>query len=408
MGAGHATDDGATPHATVAVSPAAVAAVAAHGARRTAAAALAARSSSSSLVQWRVASMVPKLMARCVGREAEARHLANRVEALLTTGEASLCVVSGEPGIGKSHLLRELRRCYGESEVRVVHAEAQRHDAEPLSVWLTLIRSLLAAHLRAPAEQARLDPHLAAELLPAEFRGWAGHVAALIEGRAGAAATLPRQLHFECEMLGKLVCGLVRAAPQLILIDAAENLSTWAWQIAARVLADAPSVCLLIASRELQTWGEAAAAAEFERLLAVAAAAHAGATCRMTPAVRLSRVELLPLEARTTRVLLASSLGLQEPEALLEETVARAHARCGGNPGYLLEFAQQLPSREAFAQRAGAATARREGLLRSASYPPFASVEGNGYGSEGKTDEEGEEGERARRVPALSTPSMPP
>ena len=88
----------------------------------------------------RMPTMAPKLVARSKGREAEARHLANRVEALLATGEPSLCFVSGEPGIGKSHLLRELRRCYGERDVRVVHAEAKRFDTEPLSVWLQLLQ----------------------------------------------------------------------------------------------------------------------------------------------------------------------------------------------------------------------------------------------------------------------------
>ena len=34
-------------------------------------------------------------------------------------------LLTGEPGIGKSHLLRQLRRCYEGSDVRVVHAEAE-------------------------------------------------------------------------------------------------------------------------------------------------------------------------------------------------------------------------------------------------------------------------------------------
>ena len=114
----------------------------------------------------RGASRVPKLVARNPGREAEARHLANRVEALLATGEPSVCLVTGEPGIGKSHLLRELRRCYSESDVKVAHVEAQRYDHEPLSVCLQLLRSLLATFLEVPFEQGRLAH--AIHLLPAE------------------------------------------------------------------------------------------------------------------------------------------------------------------------------------------------------------------------------------------------
>ena len=49
----------------------------------------------------------------------------------------------------------------------------------------------------------------------------------------------PRQLQMECEVVVQLVGGLVSRRPQLILIDAAENLSPYAWQVATGVLAGA-------------------------------------------------------------------------------------------------------------------------------------------------------------------------
>lgn len=283
-------------------------------------------------------SMAPQLVERSKGRETEARHLANRVESLLATGEPSLCLVSGEPGIGKSHLLRELRRCYGESDVRVVHAEAQRHDAEPLSVWLPLVRALIAAFLGVPVEQAQLAK--AMHVLPAEFRGWAGRLSTLLDGRSLDAA--PRHMPAECEMMVRLVNGLIGGRPQLILIDAAENLSSYAWSIAHGVLSSSPSVAVMIASRDMTTWCEdEKRLAEFHHLVEQCGGGGTQPTCRLTPKVTMTQLELLPLTDAGTRALLADLVDVA-PDVLTGATVTKAHLRSGGIPGFLFEFCKPL------------------------------------------------------------------
>ena len=57
----------------------------------------------------------------------EGELLADQVEQLLATGAPSVTMLTGEPGIGKSHLLHEMRRAYlKEDSIRIVHTEASR------------------------------------------------------------------------------------------------------------------------------------------------------------------------------------------------------------------------------------------------------------------------------------------
>ena len=124
-------------------------------------------------------------------------------------------------------------------------------------MWLQLVRALLAAYLKVPIEQVVSQGFgKANSLIPPEFRGWAGHLTALLDG-TNMQAISPRHLQAECEMVVKFVSGLIRsgAKPQLVLIDAAENLTSYAWQIISGIL-DAPSVAVIVAARDLATWCE--------------------------------------------------------------------------------------------------------------------------------------------------------
>ena len=285
-----------------------------------------------------------KFMLRSVGRETEARHLANRVQALLATGEPSLTLMTGEPGIGKTHLLRELRRLYGECELQVMHAEGRRHDMEPLSVWVPLLQAMLASHLQKPVAHVKLSEAL--DLVPPALRGHVGRLASLLDGAAKgtvrrrrpyAETGSKRHLEAECEMAVRIASHLMSLRPQLLIIDAAENLTPYAWQVLTGVLAAAPSVAVIVSSREMNTGSNGGASEELSRLRRRCMAPNVSATCRISPTLAITELQLAPLSQVATRALLANALSVR-PESLDAATVAKAHERCGGNPGFLLEF----------------------------------------------------------------------
>ena len=120
------------------------------------------------------------------------RSLRSRVAALGATGRMSVTLVTGEPGIGKSHQLRELRALYGSASVPVAHAEAKAHDPEPLSAWLPLLARVVRTHLAidaaAPIEVRHLRP-----LLGAQHRGHAPELCALLETAEGAGGQAARR-----------------------------------------------------------------------------------------------------------------------------------------------------------------------------------------------------------------------
>eukprot|EP00900_Chrysochromulina_parva_P009828 jgi/Chrpa1/18847/Chrysochromulina_OHIO_Genome00025747-RA len=315
--------------------------------------------------------IVDKFVTRSVGRETEARLLANRVEAFLATGEPSLTLMTGEPGIGKSHLLRELRRLCGESDLQAVHAEGRRHDMlqvfhaegrrhdmEPLSVWVPLLQAMLAAHLQVPVEHVQFSEAL--DMVPPALRGYVGHLASLLDGaakgtvrrrrpsvesemtsqspaRVRSLGGSTRHLEVECEMAVKIASHLMSLRPQLLLIDAAENLTPYAWQVLSGVLAAAPSVAVIVSSRDMNTWSNGGASEELSRLRRRCMAPNVSATCRISPTLAITELQLVPFSQDATRALLAHALSVR-PESLDNATVAKAHVRCGGNPGFLLEF----------------------------------------------------------------------
>jgi hypothetical protein len=138
-------------------------------------------------------------------------------------------------------------------------------------------------------------------------------------------------------MAVKIASHLMSLRPQLLLIDAAENLTPYAWQVLTGVLAAAPSVAVIVSSREMNTGSNGGASEELSRLRRRCMAPNVSATCRISPTLAITELQLAPLSQVATRALLANALSVR-PESLDAATVAKAHERCGGNPGFLLEF----------------------------------------------------------------------
>jgi predicted ATPase len=117
-------------------------------------------------LQVRVESAAAKNRA-FVGRAREFGALASALEAS-AAGRGTLCLVSGEPGIGKSRLLAEFIAAQTQSAVSVHWGLAWESGGAPVYwPWIQILRSLLAhEHVRTLLQQ---QPHLAAplgELIP--------------------------------------------------------------------------------------------------------------------------------------------------------------------------------------------------------------------------------------------------
>jgi hypothetical protein len=90
----------------------------------------------------------------------ESELLANQIEKLLVTAKPTVTMLTGYPGLGKSYTLRALRNFYL-STVPLLYVEATPQDPQPLSVWLRLVRLLLASHFETDTEQVRSIPVVA-------------------------------------------------------------------------------------------------------------------------------------------------------------------------------------------------------------------------------------------------------
>lgn len=103
-----------------------------------------------------------------VGREDERAVLADAMQSLVRGRMGNVIVVSGEPGIGKSRLVEELREQAVQLGVRVMEGEANALEtATPYFVWREVVESLIGGDANPGAEECqRLAATVVAELEP--------------------------------------------------------------------------------------------------------------------------------------------------------------------------------------------------------------------------------------------------
>lgn len=254
------------------------------------------------------------------GRSREDRAL-DRHLAHAHAGEGSVVAVEGQPGIGKSRLLYELRRRAAD-DFRVLVAGCEGQAQVPFQPFLRLVRELLDVHDADPPDAQRT----------ALIEGVAGLGAAEVEAALPLYLQLlslrtddhpiPAHLHGDAlrgAILDGLTALLVAAAarqPLLVLLE------DWHW-------ADASSSAAL---RRL-----ARVAAQHAMLVVVTARPHDDAAWRDT-ATQILRLH--PLAAADARVVVRSRLGAAT--RLSDERLQALHEQTGGNPLFLEEVCQSL------------------------------------------------------------------
>jgi DNA-binding SARP family transcriptional activator/MoxR-like ATPase len=243
-----------------------------------------------------------------VGRAVALRQL---VEALAAAaaGRGRVVTVSGEPGIGKTSLLRRFAKLAG---VPVLWGTCPEHvAAPPLWLWEQVLRAA-ATSFPQPL------PGPVAELLDGDTQQ--GDTQQLVDGVDVAGATLRR-----FEAIVHYLTDASRAAPLVVLLDHLHRADLSSLRLLAHLAESVPASRLLLAVSYRSD--EAATLAE-----TLAALARAGMT----------RIELAGLDTQDTQTL-ASAVLHQE---VSDRTAAALCARTEGNPFFLRELTKLLTSEQ--------------------------------------------------------------
>ena len=250
-----------------------------------------------------------------VGRDGELEAIAGVLAGLDGAGAGSVLQIAGEPGIGKSRLLRELAASARDRGCVVLAGRAAEFEAElPFGVFTDALDDWLLVQ---PADRlAALAGGSAAELamvLPA-FEALGN----------GAPAALQQERYRAHRAVRHLLTALADAAPLVLVLDDVQWADPGSVELLSHLLAHPPRgpVLLALGFRPAQLPAQ----------LGVALAA----ALRERPAVRL---DLAPLSAAAAGDLLGAGVPGPIREALLRES--------GGNPFFLLQLARgaALPAR---------------------------------------------------------------
>jgi hypothetical protein len=270
-----------------------------------------------------------------VGRESELRHMREAL-ADAAAGHGRVVTVSGEPGAGKTSLLRRFAAVAG---MPVLWAGCPEHvTAPPLWLWEQILR---AAAARFPH---RSVPALVAGLLH-------GSAPDTVDAGAMSGATL--------RLFEAIVQYLTRVAgttPVVVLLDHLHRADPLSLQLLAHLAESIPSTRLLLVVS--YTPGEAAGLAR-----ALAALARSGMT----------RVELTGLDIEEAQALASAVTGA----AVSRPTAEVLRSRTEGNPFFLRELARVLATERGLEQplTAGVPAPVREVVLRRVAQLPQNAAE---------------------------------
>jgi ABC-type transport system substrate-binding protein/class 3 adenylate cyclase len=276
-----------------------------------------------------------------VGRSAEIAVLDRACE-MIADGSGAIVSITGESGIGKSRLVVEARRRFGE-RIRFLEGRAGSY-AESFPYWPVrdLLRDWLGIAADAPEARVRLELK-----------------AALGELSEGAESAYP----FLARLLGLPLEAEAEAALRELSREAVQQQTFAAMGAVVRRLAEARALCIVIDDLH---WADSLTIELLEDLLALTDEVQLGIVLiyraeRDQPSWRLGEharalfphryheIELRPLPPMASRELAEALAETALPGALADLLAERA----GGNPFFLEEALQDLIERGALRRREG-------------------------------------------------------
>jgi ABC-type transport system substrate-binding protein/class 3 adenylate cyclase len=277
-----------------------------------------------------------------VGRDSELAVLDDACQAI-ADGSGAIVSITGESGIGKSRLVVEARRRFGD-RIRFLEGRAGSY-AENFPYWPVrdLLRDWLGIGVDAPEARIRLELKAALGGLPGGVESAYPFLARLLglplEAEAEAAL---RELSREAVQqqtfaaVGDVVRGLAEARPLCIVVDDLQWADSLTLELVEHLLALTEEVQLGLvliyrADRDRPSW-------------------RLGEHARANFPHRYREIELRPLPAGASRELAEALAETALPGALADLLAERA----GGNPFFLEEALQDLIERGALRRRDGA------------------------------------------------------
>jgi len=248
-----------------------------------------------------------------VGREHEVsvllEHLASAIQ-----GKGGFVEISGEPGLGKSRLIEELRARSGEA---VVHATACElyESSRPYFPFRGLLRALLGIAADADDAAAVARVHEVVAAVAPDLQPWAPLVAIVVDAQmADTPETQQLDERFRRarinEAVGDLMAGLLRA-PSVIVIEDTHWMDEASADLLAAIERRAPGLPWLICTTRREVDAGFVAA----------------------PTSTLLRLGPLGADAAVTMLTRSS-----EDDPLLPDEIATLAERSGGNPLFLKEL----------------------------------------------------------------------
>ncbi|HEX4340146.1 MAG TPA: AAA family ATPase [Polyangiaceae bacterium] len=256
-----------------------------------------------------------------VGRSEERAAMTEAVLSLRGGRAAAPVVLVAEAGMGKSHMMAELRDLANVHGVRVVRGDADSMDAgTPYFAFRNVFSELLGVKgLDVPAAQARVLDALsgARELLPI------ASLLTVVLPLDWTETPLTKQMtpQIRAENLARLLLHLLEhsaeQAPFLLVLEDAHWLDSASWALVTLLRREVPKVTIVVTMRPMD---------------------HEPSDCARLKdgAVRLA---LPPMNREQTIAILVNRFGVKAIPAELVDFVA---ARAEGNPFYIEEIAYSL------------------------------------------------------------------
>ncbi|HET8605859.1 MAG TPA: ABC transporter substrate-binding protein [Gaiellaceae bacterium] len=271
-----------------------------------------------------------------VGRDFELTVLERTIDGLLD-GRGAVVAVVGEPGIGKTRLVGEVRERYRD-RVRFVEGRAVSYaQSFPYYPIRDLLREWLGVGASTPEARVRLELKAQLAFVLGEEADDAYPFLASLLGLAlePDAEQALRDLNREAiqtrtfDAVAELLCRLSDETPLCVVLDDLHWADETTIDLLERLLAvtDTAAVALLLlyrTEREHRSW-------------------RLGERARQRFPHRYKEIELRPLPPDASRLLAADAAGAELPESVAELLAERA----GGNPFFLEEALRDLVERGA-------------------------------------------------------------